>query len=786
MMDIELFKKRPKITNTLVSDSYTFTGAELMGGISFSESVNSGEDYTIGSCVISTIEFQLENLNYLIDDLLGKAFTWKQAVETSSATHTEIAVSSQSKLICLNGDIAYVARTVSPYLSIWDATIPQKIRDMEPPLPAPVLAMAVVDTKLYCLHNEEPYVTAFTINGENLTQTETANLNEFQIGKIKYMCKWAESLNLQGNLLKRYKVDLYDMSPVALKESICEYVQMGVFIAEKPTKVNDTRIKLKCSDQMSIFDVYVDDWIKKVKHPLTLKAYLQSLCNYVGVTFVDSNFLNYTFSVKKNYEGENVSGLQVLRWIVEVAACFACMDNQGRLVLKGYTDIAYDVDNTSYNSVQVEDYVTAKVDLLKIRVTETDIGVVSPANQAGKNVYIIENNPLLYADTQAELQPTADKIFGAIKDISYKPFTMVFSENPLIRAGDIINITTRKGMSFKGYIMSRSMKKGLDTYEAMGNPTRETTSDIINQSIQQLRGKSHELTINIEKLDSTINDPGNGLVSQILQLSDKIVLKVDKNGVIAAINISPETIKISAKHLELDGLVTFANLTDGTTTISGSNIKTGTIDANRVNVKNINASEITVGELKAKHIDINSLEDAGLLKSKGTFSGRITWSGATISSSGGKIFIVAGAIEYEATSHTFQNGDVTIERDLVVSGHKNAVQDTEHYGRRCISAYETAEYYFGDIGEGKVLGGQCVVMIEDIFRECVNTNIPYQVFLTPYGNGSIYVSKRDIDRFVVSGDDIAFGWELKAKRRGYEDTRLEELKERRKKRACKG
>lgn len=47
---------------------------------------------------------------------------------------------------------------------------------------------------------------------------------------------------------------------------------------------------------------------------------------------------------------------------------------------------------------------------------------------------------------------------------------------------------------------------------------------------------------------------------------------------------------------------------------------------------------------------------------------------------------------------------------------KNCIQKTEHYGSRLINAYETAEYYYGDIGENEVKNGICKVEIEPIFQ----------------------------------------------------------------------
>lgn len=111
---------------------------------------------------------------------------------------------------------------------------------------------------------------------------------------------------------------------------------------------------------------------------------------------------------------------------------------------------------------------------------------------------------------------------------------------------------------------------------------------------------------------------------------------------------------------------------------------------------------------------------------------------------------------------------------IYVTGSKNCVQDTENYGMRAINAYETAEYYFGDIGSGQLVDKKCVIWIEDIFKEVVNVDMNYQVFLSKYGRGDIWISERTPNYFVVEGEnDIEFGWELKAKRKGFETSRLE-------------
>lgn len=65
--------------------------------------------------------------------------------------------------------------------------------------------------------------------------------------------------------------------------------------------------------------------------------------------------------------------------------------------------------------------------------------------------------------------------------------------------------------------------------------------------------------------------------------------KVNNNEIISSINLSPESIKIKSNKIDIEGLVTFSDLTDGTTTISGNNIKTGYIQGIRIEAMSNNS-----------------------------------------------------------------------------------------------------------------------------------------------------------------------------------------------------
>ena len=123
-------------------------------------------------------------------------------------------------------------------------------------------------------------------------------------------------------------------------------------------------------------------------------------------------------------------------------------------------------------------------------------------------------------------------------------------------------------------------------------------------------------------------------------------------------------------------------------------------------------------------------------------------------------------------------GNLMVTGNLRVSGDdKQRLVETSQ-GMVGINAYETAEPYFGDIGEAWTdENGQVRIDIDPLFAETVNTSCPYQVFLQPYCSGDFYVVERTETYFVVKGNpNSAFGYEIKAKQKGNENKRLEKIK----------
>ncbi|MCR1900860.1 tail fiber domain-containing protein [Ligilactobacillus apodemi] len=108
---------------------------------------------------------------------------------------------------------------------------------------------------------------------------------------------------------------------------------------------------------------------------------------------------------------------------------------------------------------------------------------------------------------------------------------------------------------------------------------------------------------------------------------------------------------------------------------------------------------------------------------------------------------------------------------------KKSIVDTSQ-GKTAINAYETAEYYFGDIAKTNTgVSRRVKIMIDPLFLETINTDIDYHVFVSSYSNGYAWVSEMSHDYFVIESNvpNLSVSYEIKAKRKQYENVRLDKV-----------
>lgn len=125
---------------------------------------------------------------------------------------------------------------------------------------------------------------------------------------------------------------------------------------------------------------------------------------------------------------------------------------------------------------------------------------------------------------------------------------------------------------------------------------------------------------------------------------------------------------------------------------------------------------------------------------------------------------------------THIDGTLRVHQLRVTGGSKQIAKQTEHYGEVSFYCDETPTPLLSDYGEGTIASdGLCYVDIDDIFREAVNSNIRYFVFLQKEGPGDCWVKERANTHFVVQGTPgLNFTWAIKIKQKGTEHLRFSE------------
>ena len=454
-------------------------------------------------------------------------------------------------------------------------------------------------------------------------------------------------------------------------------IPLGTYKVDSCKKQDNLRFKdIIAYDKLKDTDVDVSNWYNNLfptgDETYTLAQFRALLLAYLGIEESPSDFelTNDDMIIEKTIDPGQISGRAVLQACEEINGVFGHIGRDGKfkhIVLEPMyglypsddlypADDLYPVDenDTSFTmgeiisetidadtaeEVRFEEYSVKEIDKLIIRSEEDDIGAIVGD---GTNAYIIQGNFLVFGKSASELETITRNTFGYMAKRPYRPYNASSIGLPYIEVGDVLKFDLDDPVT--GYVFQRTLT-GIqalrDEYTAEGNEEREQNFGL-NTEVMQIKGRQAVLKKNIDEVSVNLSDLEENVDTSFKIVHGEIEFKVDKDGVIGAINLSHEEAKISASKINLYGYVTINDLAEeGSTVINGSNITTGTIDASVVNVINLNADNITTGTIVADSVksswiyagDIN----ANQIKA-GTISGdRInggTISGVTIVSSG--------------------------------------------------------------------------------------------------------------------------------------------------------
>lgn len=442
------------------------------------------------------------------------------------------------------------------------------------------------------------------------------------------------------------------------------------------SEVNKNLINIRAYDAMIKTEAYIDSFIDGLTFPLTITSLFTKLCSFLGVSCggIDAGLVNTTFKVQDNFQAINITGRQVIQYIAEACAGYAVADTSGAICIKDYEFVNTELNNSNYVSYTKANYTVDSIEGLTIRTTQDDIGVSEGATEG--NVYIIQNNPLFYAENDSQLRNVSYNLYQKILIMNgYVPASLNLLQDFGLKCGQIFKINGNKFI-----LMKKEITASGTTFECYGNKQREKQESNLNSEIVALRGKTNELYRDLEQTKSTLTDTANGLKSQITQTASDIRTEISntKKGLETKIEQTAEGINstvsnqgqqitqlqqttnsisstvsnqgqtITAIQQDLDGISLTYNSTNGTASITIGNVTVSKlVDGNYVDkaVAGINlngyvqftdlstpgsttisGSNITTGTISADRINM---------------TGAITWSDLstsvqnTINSAGG-------------------------------------------------------------------------------------------------------------------------------------------------------
>lgn len=223
----------------------------------------------------------------------------------------------------------------------------------------------------------------------------------------------------------------------------------------------------------------------------------------------------------------------------------------------------------------------------------------------------------IVADCPFATQEMVNALLANLRGYQYHAYTASDAGiDPAVELGDavtvdnIYSVVTRIEDDGTGYpsISAPGEAELEDEYPSVGPVTQtfnrqisetrslisKTSEEILLQVENELKGLSSSFSVQLQQIQSQVTGL-DGQVSSITQKVDNITLSVTNGSTSSSISLSVDGVVVSSQNIQMNGLVTFTGLANGTTTINGACIQTGTIDANRIDADNlyVNAANIT-------------------------------------------------------------------------------------------------------------------------------------------------------------------------------------------------
>lgn len=529
-------------------------------------------------------------------------------------------------------------------------------------------------------------------------------------------------------------------------------VQLGVFKIDSDIPTDNKRFReIKAYDALyGLNELDVSEWYNSLTFPMTLKAFRNSLFEYLGIEQEDVSLVNDDMVVQRTISPTEIPATDVLKAICEMNGAFGQIGRNGKfkyVVLENPAQTLYPSNDlypsdtlfpndgatesfhkSLYISCEYEDYEVQGITGIQIRQEENDIGVIVGENA---NAYVVEDNFLVYGKGSEELRNIADKLLGRIAGIVFRPCELEAKALLYLEPGDYAKIYTDK-LIFCTYILNRTISGIQSLKDSISSNCEQKQSKKVggvHQSIIQLKKRANTLDRTLEETRSTLtslettieNDYSTTkeMESVIKQTAETIDLEVKKkvgnDEVISKINQTAETIVISASKIDIDGVLDVEKL-------NALNIKAGSVAAENITGTTISGKTISGGSISIGSkfsVDKNGKATVADIDITGNGSLKFKYTSGTT---------VYGQMELDYSGISFGDSsfNVNLTKDKLKIYNTYIDKDTVHCAK-----YGSAIYHCTDInGDEITLVGTSLskyLKITSTEMKWLNSSDPYYV-----------------------------------------------------------
>lgn len=634
----------------------TFLTGEDVTDIEITYPLNEDTDLTVGKCV--SAELRTTVLNY--HGLLSGFGFGDCAVLLGALVGTDAWAMPEGKAAVVyrygtDGAMTFVAQEMAPYL-----TVDGGEANAQPPF-SPDCLVIVGDT-LYA-GSADGAVWAASIGSDGTLTALGGDTTWDELSAMTWQQAsektWDELMQGSVSAFLGHKLSRWVGRGMWFTSSACyefgpdgvnkwEYVPLGTFHIDTPTKRKVATISCEALDGMQKFNVDVDNWWAGLTWPLTRGQLLASLCTYVGVALKTPTFPGSTESIASApMAGNGLVGKDVLGWIAETACAYARMSRDDKLELAWFTAQNVKLTRNQHFGDSPAEYETPAVQALHVQVANTDLGVMLPENGTG-NEYQVLDNPLYYGSTEAEIRGKAQDLYEKLIAFpDYTPNSVDAVCDWSVEPGDIIQVVGSDGKTRTLPIFRMVLRWAgggvRATYECTGGTGRkpapqskrrefaayrayhklevditgihseigdvkgnvanlEITASSLTTRVENVEGEYSAITQTVSQLQTTVAGKIDETEAQslITQTVDKISLEVSSGSggssfVLKSdgVAISSQTVDLHVNALNVDGEIRATSVDFDTANVSGT-LSAAHIDATDLHVNGANIDNLTV------------------------------------------------------------------------------------------------------------------------------------------------------------------------------------------------